>query len=175
MAFFFCCNGPIRNFRPYAPIRPASRYPPPGPTGAHRFMAGPLATALATPSVAAGLERLDGAASRQHAIDTLVAVGSIPSPSGAEAQRAAAVADRMREAGLTDEAAANEALAAVTALQKRHMPVMPAVPALGAEGGAPAKPTPSALRRVESSSSHSTATTAELDIFSPPADQPLLC
>ena len=65
-------------------------------------MAGPLATALATPGVAAGLERLDGPASRQHAIDTLVAVGSIPSPSGAEAQRAAAVADRMREAGLTD-------------------------------------------------------------------------
>ena len=67
-----------------------------------RFMAGPLATALATPVVAAGLERLDGAACRQHTVDALVAIGSIPSPSGDEGQRAAAVADRMREAGLTD-------------------------------------------------------------------------
>jgi len=80
-------------------------------------------------------------------------------------------AQAMREAGLTDEAAANEALAAVTALQERHMPVMPAVPALGAEGGAPAKRTPSALRRVESSSSHSTATTAELDISDSPEEK----
>ena len=62
----------------------------------------PLATALATPVVAAGLERLDGAACRQHTVDALVAIGSIPSPSGDEGQRAAAVADRMREAGLTD-------------------------------------------------------------------------